>query len=538
MKQCGNASRKTGLFCNIRHFNGHSAFESPMIAIAITILLALCTGCTSWRDYLHNGFKVGPNYSKPCAAVAEHWIDAADIRTAEDSEMSKRWWTSFNDPKLNELIDHAHHQNLTLREAGYRILQARATRDMAVGSIFPQSQNAAGGYNRTANAVMPSTMPGMSRFSDSWNFGFNLNWELDFWGRFRRAIASAEASLDASVEDYDDVLVTLLADVAENYVTVRTSQERIALLRTNAELQRGVLQYIEKRFNAGYKQTELDLDQALGTLKATEAGIPALEIAQRQAKNGLCTLLGMPPADLTNFLGTGPIPPVPPEVIINIPADLLRRRPDVRRAERKAAAQAEQIGIAQADLYPSFYIDGSLGYTAQNFPDLFRSTAFNGNIGPSFQWNLLNYGRITNNVRYQDAKFQELVVQYLNTVLTANKEVENGLVTFLRAQRRRQLLDESVVANHNAVKIVVLQYEKGAVDFNRYATIEQSLVTQQDAAAQARGQISQGLISVFRALGGGWEIRLKSDAASGVVALPRVEDQPTVEIVPPSGIPQ
>ena len=216
------------------------------------------------------------------------------------------------------------------------------------------------------------------------------------------------------------------------------------------------------------------------------------------------------------MLGPGPIPTAPPEVAVGIPADLLRRRPDIRRAERLAAAQAELIGIAQADLYPAFSLNGTLGYQAQNFSDLFKSNAFTGSVGPSFHWNVLNYGRIVNNVRFNDARFQELAYAYQDTVLRADREVENGLVSFLKSQRRERLLGESVEAANKAFKIVVAQYEKGAVDFNRYALIEQNLVTQQDSLAQARGQISQGLISVYRALGGGWQMRL-SEEESGVV---------------------
>ncbi|MCE5303961.1 MAG: efflux transporter outer membrane subunit [Planctomycetaceae bacterium] len=485
----------------------------------------MCTGCTSWREYVHNGFKVGPNYCRPDAEVSSHWIDEKDLRTAEDPEIAKRWWTVFKDPKLNELVACAYRQNLTLREAGFRILEARATRDIAVGNFFPQTQNAAGNYSRNASSVTDANSPVVNQFSDAWQFGFNLNWELDFWGRFRRAIASTNASLDASVADYDDVLVTLLADVAQNYVTLRTCQERIVFLQENVDLQRKVLKYIQDRFDAGYKQTKLDLDQSTATLRQTEAGIPSVEITQRQAENQLCILLGMPPADLSHMLGSGKIPAVPSEVVLDIPADLLRRRPDVRRAERQAAAQAEQIGIATSDLYPSFYINGSMGYSARNFPDLFKNTSFTGSVGPSFQWDLLNYGRIANNIHYQDAKFQELATVYQNTVLTACKEVENGLITFLRQQRRTKLLDESVAADAAAVETVILQYEKGSVDFNRYATIAQNLVVQQDAAASSRGEISQGLVAVFRALGGGWEIRLEpeTDLAEGATAL---VDQP------------
>ena len=505
--------------------------------VFVFLLLGLCGGCTSWREYCHNGFKVGPNYCPPQACVAEHWIDAADLRTEQNPEILRRWWTVFNDPKLNELVFCAYRQNLTLREAGFRILQARAVRAIAVGNIFPQQQGAEGSFSRNAMALNSPTGPGAgSRFSDSWDMGFNLNWELDFWGRFRRAVASADASLDASVADYDDVLVTLLGDVAANYVTIRTTQERINLLRANAELQRGVLNYIDVRFKAGFRQTELDLDQALSTLRQTEAAIPQLEITQREAENALCILMGMPPADLAGLLGVGPIPASPPDVVIGIPADLLRRRPDVRRAERLAAAQAEQIGIAQSDLYPAFSINGNFGYSANNFPDLFKNTAFNGSVGPSFQWNLLNYGRIVNNVRYQDAGFQELVVAYQNTVLQANQEVENGLVTFLRSQRRSRLLDEGVVAAKKAVEIVIFQYQKGAVDFNRYAVIDRDLVTQQDLAAQTRGEISQGLIAVFRALGGGWEIRLGGEPAAWETtpaAAPAGENTPQPGVVAP-----
>jgi NodT family efflux transporter outer membrane factor (OMF) lipoprotein len=539
--ETANIVSQTTLF---KHIVGHLGGDSsrvrlPKSCMAAILLLFLCTGCTSWREYLHNGFKVGPNYRQPNAAIEEHWIDEVDIRTEKNPDILRRWWTVFNDKILDELIVHASRQNLTLREAGFRILQARAARDIAAGNIFPQQQGASGSYTRNGIAVDPSSGSAIGRFSDSWNYGFNLNWELDFWGRFRRGIASAEAGLDASVEGYDDVLVTLLGDVAANYLTVRTTQERIDLLRNNVMLQQRILQFIDDRLQAGFKQTELDLDQAQSNLRQTEAAIPQLEIVLREAENNLCILLGMPPADLTNMLETGPIPVPQPEVVVGIPADLLRRRPDVRRAERLAAAQAEQIGIAQTEFYPSFSINGNFGYMAENFPDLFRNTAFTGGVGPSFQWNLLNYGRIANKVRFQDARFQELAVAYQNTVLRASKETENGLVEYLRSQQRSKLLDESVIAARKAVNIVMEQYKNGAVDFNRYALIEQNLVAQQDSAAQARGQISQGLIAVFRALGGGWEIRLGGEEAIEEAPMPQPATNPpkTEEMPEPNAKP-
>ncbi len=234
----------------------------------------------------------------------------------------------------------------------------------------------------------------------------------------------------------------------------------------------------------------------------------------RLAQNALCTLLGIPTQDLDGYLNSGAstIPVAPEYAIVGIPADLLRRRPDVRCAERLAAAQAERIGIAESDLYPAFTISGTLGGTAARFGDLFQPQAFNGNVGPSFQWNLLNYGRIINNMRLQDATFNELVVTYQQTALTADQEVENGIVTFLKSQEREKLLRESVDAAYLALEVIIAQYENptqaagAGADFNRYAVIQQNLITQQDQWALLRGEIAQGLIQVYRALGGGWVV--------------------------------
>jgi len=467
---------------------------------AVATLVFLFSGCTGITQYVRNGFKVGPNYCPAAAPVANNWIDASDVRIRNQADDISQWWTVFNDPVLNNLVACAYRQNLTVKQAAFRVLQARYKLAIAKGEFFPQSQTASGSFSR-----LGSTAGG---FFDAWDFGFNLQWELDFWGRLRRAIQAANDQLGVSVADYDDVMVTLLSDVASAYVRIRTDQERIKLLRDNLQLQREIYELTRRKGEAG-TLADLDIAQAESTLKQTEAAIPLLEIDMRQANDQLCTLLGIPPADLMKLLGDAPIPTTPPEIALGIPCDMLRRRPDVRRAERTAAAQAEQIGIAQADLYPIFSIGGSMGWTADNFPGLFNSQAFNGSVGPSFNWKLLNYGRIVNNVRFQDAAFQELIAAYQNTVLTASHEVEDGLVTFLQSQERTKLLDDSVKAGIIARGITLRLYEAGRTgyDFNRYILIEQNLITQQDAWAQARGQIAQGLISVYRALGGGWEIR-------------------------------
>jgi NodT family efflux transporter outer membrane factor (OMF) lipoprotein len=303
------------------------------------------------------------------------------------------------------------------------------------------------------------------------------------------------------------VLVTLLGDVATNYVQYRITEQRIKYAQENVDLQRETLKIVEARFKVG-TTSELDVAQAKSTLEQTEATIPEFQIALRQASNQLCILLGIPPEELRARLGEAPIPTTPAEVVAGIPADLLRRRPDVRRAERQAAAQSAQIGVAEAEFYPRISITGTFEYSAEFFKDLWRPQALAGNVGPTFTWNILNYGRILNNVRLQDARLQELVATYQNTVLNAGKEVENGLVTFLRAQQRTKLQAASVDDAARAVKIGLAQYKAGTVDFTRVTQLEVTVAQLQDTLALAQGEIATGLIQVYRALGGGWQIRL------------------------------
>ena len=377
---------------------------------------------------------------------------------------------------------------------------------------MPQTQNLTGGFTRTeltkatANNFLSLGIPGEKRNISQWNLGFNLAWELDFWGRFRRAIESDSASLDASVENYDDVLVTLLSDLATNYVQLRTIETQLEYTRKNVELLRETLKLTEARYRAK-TFGELDVQQAKGTLAQTQAQIPELEISARQYKNQLCILLGIPPEDLRVRLGSAPIPTSPADVAMGIPADLLRRRPNVRKAERLVAAQSAQIGLAESDLYPHISIAGSLGYSTQFFTGLLQERAFMGNIGPTFQWNILNYGRFLNNRRLQDAKFRELIATYQKTVLTADQEAENGLAVFLRAQERAKFQADSVDAAEKSTIIVLAQYKAGTVDYTRVTQILQNQVDQQNLLAQAKGEIARGLIQVYKALGGGWQLR-------------------------------
>jgi NodT family efflux transporter outer membrane factor (OMF) lipoprotein len=542
----GPAARRAVLSTCLRLFT--------CLALLVTaVVLSGC--CTPWREYVRNGFKVGPNYGKPPAPVAKDWIDAGDRRVRTESDDLSKWWTVFNDPVLDSLICSAYRQNLTLRVAGMRVLEARAQLATAVGNIFPQTQTATGDFKwnglslETANnflqfSVPPGglagvTFPAFKRWYGQWDLGFNLSWELDFWGRLRRAIEAGSASLDASVENYDDVLVTLLGQVATAYANLRITEQRIKYAQENVKLQRETLAIAEARFRNG-TVTKLDVAQARSTLEQTQATIPELEISRRQFNNQLCVLLGIPPEELRAKLGPGPIPTAPVEAAVGIPADLLRRRPDVRKAERQAAAQSAQIGVAEAEFYPHFYINGTWQYSAEFFKNLWSSSALNGNIGPTFTWNILNYGRILNNVRLQEATFQELVAAYQSTVLSAAQDVENGLVTFLQAQQRTKFQAASVKDAEEAVQIAVAQYKAGIVDFTRVTQLQQNLVTQQDVLAQAQGEIATGLIQVYKALGGGWQIRetgCDPHPAVGTGPAPATPGPPADRLPPPRPAP-
>ena len=470
-------------------------------AAGLLIAGVLPSGCTHTREYIRNGFKVGPNYEMPPAAVAPQWIEHDEARVGTEATDLSTWWTVFNDPVLDTLIGDAHQQNLDLKIAAAHVLEAMAQRNVAVGNLLPQSQNALGSY---AHIQLPKNLGlPFTGLSNVWVPGFNASWELDFWGRYRRAVEGRNATLEANVADYNNALVTLFADVATSYVNLRLAQRRLELRRRNVEIQKEVLEVSEARFKKG-ATTELDVQQGRLSVAQTESSMPPLRVTLRQQTNQLCLLLGIPPRELG--FTDGPIPVAPAEVAAGIPADLLRRRPDIRQAERQVAAQSAQIGIAVADLYPRFSLIGFVGYGANQFSKLFAANSFLGVIAPTFQWNILNYGRIRNNVRTEQARFTADVLSYQRTVLQAGQEAENALVAFLQAQEQAKRLEESVAAAERSVALVVAQYKAGTVDFNRVYTNQSALVTQQDQLAIAQANIALDLIALYRALGGGWPV--------------------------------
>ena len=360
-----------------------------------------------------------------------------------------------------------------------------------------------------------------------WISGFNASWELDFWGRYRRSIEAANADWSASVEQYGDTLVLVLSEVATSYVELRTFEQRIEYARQNVEIQRGSTKLAQDRFQKGLA-TELDVRQARSSSAQTESIIPPLEAGRRQAANRLCILLGMPVGDLAKELGAGPIPAAPVDIAVGIPADLLRRRPDVRRAEREVAAQSAQIGVAEADLYPRLALNGFLGYAGDDIERLFRATSFTAFIIPTVQWNVLNYGRIANNIRVQDARLEGAALRYQQAALTAGREVEDALVGFLQTQQQAARLDESVREANRSVELVLIQFQGGITDFNRVFNTQGVLVSQQDQLAAARGQIAVNLINVYKALGGGWQYFFRG------CGMPRSQG---VEVVEPQATP-
>ncbi|HTW87478.1 MAG TPA: efflux transporter outer membrane subunit [Candidatus Binataceae bacterium] len=473
--------------------------SGPMAALAL-----LAAGCM-----------IGPDFQRPPAKIAPNWSATNDAGLDINRVEYRDWWAVFNDPVLTRLVAIAYRQNLGLLAAGVRVLEARAQLGIAIGNLYPQQQQAGASinYNR-----IPISVPYNLVNNTFWEASFEAqsSWEIDLWGKLRRGIQSADDAYLASVADYDDVLVTLTGDVASTYVQIRTLQQQIEIARENVVRQRAALQIAEIRFKGG-ASTQLDPDQATYVLGATEAAIPELKIQLAQSRDALSVLLGMPPGGLDPLLeGSSGIPNAPGRAAVGIPADLMRRRPDIRRAELEAAAQCAQIGFAKADLLPTFSLLGTVGTVSTNvgkggLGSVFTAGTLAYSAGPGLQWNIFNYGQITNNVRYQDARFQELIVDYQNAVLSAQQEVENGIAQFLDSRREVQALKLSVAGALGAVQIATIQYTEGTRDFTAVLTAEQDLYSAQNNLAIASGGVPLGLIAIYRALGGGWQIREGSD---------------------------
>jgi NodT family efflux transporter outer membrane factor (OMF) lipoprotein len=475
-------------------------------------LAALATSCT-----------VGPNYATPKAKVAARWLENSAPTNHGFTAAEVCWWRNFNDPVLDRLIATALQQNPSLQIAGVRVLEARAKLNKSIGNLFPQQQAVSGqvGYTRLSDGLT-EVIPGVNQDYASANVLFGASWEVDLWGKFRRNIESDRAAYLGSIASYDDVLVTLISDVATTYVNLRTLEERLRVARRNVETQKEGLRIATVQFNAG-EVSELDMQQATTQLAQTESAVPQIEEAISQTRNGLAVLLGETPDDIGRHLGAaGPIPTAPAQVAVGIPKDLLRRRPDVRVAGFAAASKCALIGVAKSQMYPALSLSGQFGVTGNNeggntLGDMFSWQSRALSAGAGLVWPVFNYGRLENQVRVQDAQFQAAVLNYQNTVLTAQQEVENGLAAFASQQQAVGLLGKAATAARRSTDLAMIQYKGGQTDYTTVLTAEQAQLAVENSLAIAQGNVVLGVISVYRALGGGWELRQDRDIISAEV---------------------
>jgi len=482
----------------------------------------LASGCTM----------VGPTYESPEATAMSKWTDLDDPLLSDQSLADPKWWSNaFNDPVLDQLIEAALAQNLSLRAAGLRVLQAQQNLSIATGNRYPQQQALTGsaGVKRLSNNAMDH-IPLLEDNFATYSLGFGLSWEADFWGRFRRMVQQAAAELDASVADYDDAMVSLISEVAQTYLMIRTFQNLLDISHDNVTLQMKGVEFARARLEAGeVNETGTDVFQLLlYNTKAEEAGT---EMSLHQAKNSLAILLGKLPGEIGDLLAAaGPIPSASPLIAIGMPQDLIRRRPDVRAAERQLAAQGEQIGIAVAELYPHFSLGGSIGSSTNSndskaIEDLFESDSFMLGIVGSFSWNIFNYGRLKSNIRLQDAVFQEQLVDYRNMVMQVQVEVENAIVAYLKSQQQLEAYRLAAKFAQRAADIAIIQYQEGSTDYVPVYLNLWFLYMQQNALASTEGSVATNLVQVYKSLGGGWQVRADQDPVALLPAATRDEMQ-------------
>jgi NodT family efflux transporter outer membrane factor (OMF) lipoprotein len=450
-----------------------------------------------------SGCAVGPDYSEPAISAPKTWHTA--LRgglndTSADPAQLANWWNTLNDPLLVQLIQAAVANNLDLKQAQARLREARARRGASEAERFPTLAVQAGANRSRSSGEMGG---GGSLTSDTFSAGFDANWELDIFGAKRRAVEAAEASLDAAREDLRDVLVSLVAEVALNYVEVRSFQARFAVADDSLATLRETWQIARWRREAGLT-TQLDEDQAKLNLEQTRAQLPVLLAGREQAKNRLAVLLGRQSGTLAELEAAAAIPSSPAEVAVGVPAEVLRRRPDIRRAERQLAAATAQVGVATAARYPNFSLTGTVGLQALSAPSLLQSSAGMFTLGSNAAWTLFDAGRIRQNIEIQNALQEQALISYEAAVLDALRDVENALVDYAEEQNRRQALEEAVRAAQSAAGLAGNQYAAGLIDFLTVLDSQRSLLSLQDQLIQSEATVTSNLARLYKALGGGW----------------------------------
>ncbi|MFT7631583.1 MAG: NodT family efflux transporter outer membrane factor (OMF) lipoprotein [Mariniblastus sp.] len=500
----------------------HKIIDKIAASLVLAIAMSMSTGCQHTNAWLNNGKRVGPNYSQPSAAVADSYIDhnrPGSLIIDMSQDANAEWWKVFNDPDLNSLIDQLKQENLSLKAASYRIKEARHQRNIASANLFPQSQKATAAASHTQiSRNSGAAFPGAPLTVNDLSIGFDASWEVDLWGRIGRSIVAADAQLEAQVHDYNFAMVTLIGDVASLYIQIRAFDERIALAQENVTIQEGSLDIAQKRFDQG-RTDKLDVLQAESNLATTKSLVPQFELARRQSLNALSILIGVPPSGVP-FLAEarGTIPFVPAQAAVGIPASLLLRRPDIMAAERNMAAQFEQIGISEAALYPTLAVSGTLGWDATRLSNVFESASYNGTIAPGFSWNILNYGRLKEAILVEESRFQQIQADFENTVLNAQREVEDGLIEFVKKQEQYQFNLQTTKANKESVKLALVSFTEGKSDFGRVFVVQANLVVSQDQLVDTRASIALALIKTYKALGGGWETSSASPTVESAAA--------------------
>ncbi len=475
----------------------------PMLKIFTFVACLLLSSCM-----------VGPNYKEPIKPVVAHW-PKKDATVKEAPFTTTKWWRVFNDPVLTSLICQGYHNNLTLQSAGVRVLQTRALLAQSVGQLYPQQQAAIGNftYYEIGGSELQTILP--SSF-ETLSLGFSANWEIDFWGKYRRAIQANDATFLSSIAAYDNALVTLTADIASTYIQIRTYERQIKVTKANIVVQREGLKIARARYNAG--QTNLiDVEQAQTELSQTEASLPPLVNNLEQQKNALALLLGTVPNGLDGELRKSKgIPLAPSTVAVGIPIETLARRPDIYQARMEAIAQSAKIGATKANLFPSFALNGTFVFSSNSIgqnsiSDIFQWSNRSITAGPAMTWPILNYGQITNAVRAQDAVFQQSILSYINLVLKAQQEVQNSISAYIEAKKAERALTKANTAAIKTLKLAIIRYVDGEVDFTPVLNAEQQQLSVQTSLVNAQANIPLALVSLYRALGGGWQIRGAND---------------------------
>lgn len=457
---------------------------------------------------------VGPNYKEPPQKIAPHW-KKSNASIQESRIRNANWWQAFHDPTLNALIQYGYTHNLSLQATGARVLQARAQLAQSVGALYPQQQAVTGNltYNRIGGQSLQFVLP------PSFNtaaIGVSASWELDFWGKYRRAVLANDASFLASYAAYDHALVTLTSDIATTYIGIRTSEKLIQVTQQNIRVQTWILKIAKTRYTEG-QTSMLDVDQAQTILAQTEASLPPLRNTLEHQKNLLGVLLGTTPDHVDGMLGKQRgIPHAPNRVAVGIPRETLAKRPDIYEARMNVIAQSEMIGAIKAELFPSFSLSGTFAFAANSIGSSSLGELFNWSnrtvtAGPGLSWPILNYGQITNMVRTQDALFQQTLLDYQNKILSAQQEVQDNITQFIEAKNTTQAL---TVANNSAsqsTQLSMIRYREGQSDFTPVLQSEMQQLSVQISLTNAQGDIPKALVALYRSLGGGWQIRKSND---------------------------